>query len=235
MEAECTCIIIEPRRHKALEFVLRNMLENTMNSWPIIVFHGTNNGDYVKEIVDRIKTQRIQLIQLNVDNLNQKTYSELLASSNIIYEHIHTKYLLIFQTDSMIFPQFRDLIHRYIEMDIDYVGAPWKISNYTPTKVREFIGNGGLSLRKKVTMLKIMEKHPWKEASEWLEDLYFTKPYEDVVCKKPSYKDAKEFCVDEVYSPVSFGCHKVWVHSFFPELVRMHPELQTLYNLQETE
>jgi hypothetical protein len=38
-----TALIIEPRKHKALEFVLKNFLENLSNEWSIIIFHGNLN------------------------------------------------------------------------------------------------------------------------------------------------------------------------------------------------
>ena len=65
-----TAIIIEPRKHRALHFVLTNFLHNLSNDWNIIIFHGINNVEYVKDIVDSIETDRISLINLNVENLN---------------------------------------------------------------------------------------------------------------------------------------------------------------------
>jgi hypothetical protein len=230
-----TAVIIEPRKHKALEFVLKNALENLNDDWKILLFHGTQNIEYSQAIQQRLNTPRLFLHQLDVDNLNQVTYSELLASKQTIYEHIDTEYFLIFQTDSMIFSEHKNLIYDFINMGVDYVGAPWLICNYPPTKVRGFIGNGGMSLRKTATMKAIVEKHAWNRNHEWHEDLFFTKPYPDVPCVKPPYEMAKTFCVDEIFSPVSFGTHRSWCHRHFQELVKLHPELQTLKNLQGTE
>ena len=42
-----TAIIIEPRKHKALSFVLNNVLNNLNDSWNIIVFHGNLNKEYI--------------------------------------------------------------------------------------------------------------------------------------------------------------------------------------------
>ncbi len=230
-----TAVIIEPRRHKALEFVLYNALDCLSEEWKVILFHGTQNADYAKEIAERFGAENLQLVQLDVENLNQVTYSELLASKTIVYDHINTDYMLVFQTDSMIFKEHKDLIYKFIELDIDYVGAPWLICGYLPTKERDFIGNGGMSLRKVKTMRKIMMTYQWNPNHEWHEDLFFTKPYPGIVCKKPPYELAKQFCVDEVFSPISFGCHRAWCHSHFGELVKLHPELQKLYELQGEE
>ena len=226
-----TAVIIEPRQHKALEFVLKNALTNLDESWKILLFHGTQNESYSQEIKTKLSSGRLFLHRLEVENLNQVTYSELLATKSVLYDHIDTEYFLVFQTDSMIFKEYKDLIYNFINMDIDYVGAPWLESAYIPTKVRQFIGNGGMSLRKTETMKKIIENHTWNSKHEWHEDLFFTKPYPDVPCVKPPYEMAKLFCVDEVFSPISFGAHRPWCHTHFDRLVKIHPDLQILRQL----
>ncbi len=229
-----TAVIVEPRKHKALEFVLKNALENLNDDWKILLFHGTQNQEFSKEIQVNLNTNRLFLHRLEVENLDQLTYSELLASKQTIYDQIDTEYFLVFQTDSMIFSEHKNLIYDFINLGVDYVGAPWLICNYPPTKIRDFIGNGGMSLRKTKTMKEIMAKHPWNSKEGWHEDLFFTKPYPDVPCKKPPYEMAKTFCVDEVFSPISFGTHRSWCHSHFTELIRLHPELKILHSLQGT-
>jgi hypothetical protein len=50
-----TAIIIEPREHKALSFVLNNFLSNLSNDWSFIIFHGNKNSEYVKNIVNNLE------------------------------------------------------------------------------------------------------------------------------------------------------------------------------------
>jgi len=100
-----TAIIVEPRKHKALEFVLNNVCDCLSDEWRIILFHGKNNNEYANEIVEKLNNlykNRISLVNLYVDNLNQQTYSILLANKNTIYDHINTDIFLVFQTDSII-------------------------------------------------------------------------------------------------------------------------------------
>jgi len=95
MSYKYTAIIIEPRKHKALEFVLNNILNCLSNEWKVILFHGINNIEYSTNITERLNklyNERIQLVNLNVDNLNQKTYSKLLATKSIVYDYIETEY-----------------------------------------------------------------------------------------------------------------------------------------------
>ena len=48
-----TAIIVEPRKHKALEFVLNNICDCLTDEWRIILFHCKNNYEYAVEIVGR--------------------------------------------------------------------------------------------------------------------------------------------------------------------------------------
>lgn len=235
MSYKYTAIIIEPRKHKALEFVLNNILDCLSNEWKIVFFHGLNNIEYSENISNKLNIiydNRIKLVNLNVDDLNQKTYSKLLATKTLIYDYIDTEYFLIFQTDSMMFKKNSHFINYFLEGNYDYVGAPWLICNYEPTKQRDFIGNGGFSLRKTETMLKIIENHKWEEDNEWHEDLFFTKKYEDIVTIKPNYELAKKFCVDEIFSDTTMACHRNWCHDHFKQFTELYPECLILKDLQ---
>jgi len=46
--------IIEPRKHKALSFVLNNILESLSEDWKIVFFHGKNNIEYSKNIIEQL-------------------------------------------------------------------------------------------------------------------------------------------------------------------------------------
>jgi len=59
-----TAIIVEPREHKALAFVLKNFLENLNEDWNIIILHGMENKKYVKKIMEKLKKQHP--LQFNV-------------------------------------------------------------------------------------------------------------------------------------------------------------------------
>jgi hypothetical protein len=238
MDYKYTAIIVEPRKHKALSFVLNNILECLSQEWKIVFFHGINNVEYSKNIVDTLNAvfnNRIQLVSLDVDNLNQKTYSQLLATKSIIYDYIDSEYFLVFQTDSMIFKKNAHLMNEFVNSNYDYIGAPWLVCEYIPTKERDFIGNGGFSLRRTNKMLKIIEHHKWDENHEWHEDLFFSKKYPNIEVIKPDYETAKQFCVDEIYSPITMACHRPWTHSHFSLLSKEYPECETLKSLQYEE
>ena len=45
--------LTEPRKHKALEFVLQNFISVLPSDWKIQVNHGVQNLDYLKSIIDK--------------------------------------------------------------------------------------------------------------------------------------------------------------------------------------
>ena len=192
-----TAIIIEPRKHKALSFVLKNALQNLDDSWNVIIMYGNKNKDFVLNIIDTDLSNykdRITAKNLNVDNLTISEYNDLLTSKDF-YENIPSEIFLIFQTDSVICGNNNNLLEDF--MKYDYVGAPWK----------DAVGNGGFSLRRKSKVLEIISK--CKRGNE-NEDVYFANPC--ISNFKPSIEKAKLFSVETLYSDKSFGVHKPWAY-----------------------
>lgn len=224
-------IIIEPRKHKAIEFVLTNVCNCLSDEWKIIFFHGKNNIEYVTQIVEKLNNSfnnKIQLVNLNIENLDLIEYSKLFCTKSVIYDYILSEIFLVFQTDSIILEKNKHLINDYLEYD--YVGSPWLITGYIPTRNCNFIGNGGFSLRNKKKMLEIIEKIEWNNIYE---DLYFSTNYDNIIVKKPDYNKAVQFSVDEVYSEIAFGCHKPWVHDHYKYFKDIYPEVEILQSLQD--
>ena len=233
---EYTAIIIEPREHRALYFVLHNFLENLPKNWSIILFHGNQNVVYVNNIIDTQLLeykQRIRLVNLNVNNLTGYEYSNILKQP-YIYDYIPSDRFLIFQTDTLILKENQHLINDFLEYD--YVGAPWKMDNH--------VGNGGLSLRRKSKMLEIIKQNSKQSTieihghvfhrDEIHEDIFFS------YCKngnvyKPDFETAKRFAIETVYNDQSFGVHKPWQFLNADEweaLSQKYPDLHILKELQ---
>lgn len=231
-------VIIEPRRHKAIEFVLQKFCEALPEDWSILFFHGNKNLSFVRTILEKhvLLKRRVILINLGIDNLTTREYSRLLSKRSCIYDHLlETDYFLIFQTDSLIFKQNIALLDYFIDGGYDYVGSPWLICNYQPTRDRDFIGNGGFSLRKTKTMLHILDTYDCDENDQGhMEDLFFTTRFEKISVKKPSYEMAMKFGVDEVFSPITLGCHKPWVNCpQYTEFKNIYPDCEILQSLQD--
>jgi len=220
-----TAVIIEPRKHKALYFVLNNFLENLSDDWNIIIFHGNLNKEYINTIINHALPQykhRLSLINLNVNNLTHEQYNQLLIKNRDFYKKIPTETFLIFQTDTMIFSKYKNLINDFLKYD--YVGAPWP---HEPLNNGQNVGNGGLSLRKKSKMLEIMDKDKNVNLPE---DVFFSCTNE-VELYKPSLDEAKLFSVENIFSEKSFGCHQPWILK--NELLQYFPEIKRLIWLND--
>lgn len=219
-----TAIIVEPRKHAALSYVLNNILTNLSDDWNIVVCHGTRNLEYIQHIIKyELKgSPRISLVNLGLDNMNIAQYNELLTSA-AFHEYIPTETFLVFQTDTIILPQNAHLISEFLEYD--YVGAPWTDGQ---------VGNGGFSLRRKSKMLELIQKVPFVtgEAEDGYFSQYSGRTNNDFSIKvhKPPPEKAKQFSVETVFCNQPFGCHKPWAYN--PQFVDLHPQVQKLQSLQ---
>jgi hypothetical protein len=227
MSSKYTAIIIEPREHKALPYVLHNFLENLSDEWSIIIFHGKKNVEYVNNIVstldEKYKNRILKLVNLNVYNLNAETYAIILKSEDF-YRHIPTDTFLIFQTDSIILKENKDLLNDFLHYD--YVGAPWR-------HIYNLVGNGGLSIRKKSKMLEIIKNKGYIFENE---DLYFSLNIDsNIHYNVPTGKIASKFSVESIYNDSPFGIHNCWRalrKNDMNSLIKKYPEIQTLIDLQ---
>jgi len=217
-----SAIILEPRKHPAFEMVLLNFLENLGSDWTIIILHGLKNMYY---LLDLINTKfldyidRIKLVKLKIIDLTIKDYNKILCSTDF-YKHIPTEIFLIFQLDTLICPLYKDLIYNFL--NYDYVGAPWINKNK--------VGNGGLSLRKKSAMLKIINENPLNIKGDIQEDYFFS----DLCYNKPTVELAKEFSIETMYTTKSFGIHKPWLYleeTEIEEMCKIIPNLRLLINI----
>ena len=222
-----TAVIIEPRKHKALPFVLNNFFENLSEEWSFIIFHGNQNQEYIMDIMEnqlpQYKTRIIQYVNLNIDNFNNLIEYSRFVVSKPFYDCIPTEIFLMFQTDCMIFKENKLLINDFLKYD--YVGAPWDWN--------QSVGNGGLSLRRKSKMLEVINKVPFNFLHE---DRYIC-DQTVVYLNKPIFEEAKKFSIETVFNEVSFGIHNAWgCRSIQPEkinyLIEKYPELCTLISLQ---
>jgi hypothetical protein len=218
-----TAVIIEPRKHKAFEFVLKNFFENLSDEWGFIIFHGKDNKEYIENILYnnlmQFKNRIDKIIQLDTDNLTSSQYSNI-CKSPYFYKCIDTEVLLIFQTDTIIIN--KNIINDFLQYD--YVGAPW---------INKLVGNGGLSLRKKSKMIEITEKVNSQFTDN--EDNYFC--YQQIVqLNRPLFEEAQRFSVETIFHEKSFGIHACWKHLNKYELgflIEKYPEISTLIDLNK--
>ena len=188
-------VIVEPRKHDKLIPVILNFIKFLPNYTKIKIFHGTRNLDFINKNLNKyILNKKIELENLNVENLTEKDYNNLFVSKNF-WNKINGENILIFQTDSCLCSKSELKIESFL--NYDYVGAPWK------NGVRG--GNGGLSLRKKSKMLEIICNNDYDGINE---DSFFSK-YAKII---PDNKLSAKFSVETKFYDKPIGIHKSWHH-----------------------
>ena len=99
-------VILETRKHNALEYVLCNAITVLSKDWTIQIMHGTLNKDYILSIINNNELlsnniNRIILTNLNFESITQQDTSKLLLSENY-WNSIQGDNILIFQCDSIL-------------------------------------------------------------------------------------------------------------------------------------
>lgn len=197
-----------------LGYTLTNFASNLGPEWPILVLH---NED-VSPHLERNKIVRLQKrhgilhtasLERNgfsaLSSANSSSYSKLLASTRFWFS-LRAQHVLIFQTDSVLCSMSPWTINDFLQYD--YIGAPW-IDRWFGMD----IGNGGLSLRKTKTMIRITKAFKFNETEN--EDIYFARGIyrlaeRDHSVEIPPVHVAAKFAYEAGKLPrvTSFGVHK---------------------------
>ena len=87
-----------------------------------------------------------------------KEYSQLMSTKNFYSEFSDYDYILIHQLDALV---FSDQLNQWCNKGYDYMGAPWfkhRIGDFSHKKgLPADVGNGGFSLRKVKSFIKIID------------------------------------------------------------------------------
>lgn len=212
---DLTCIIAETREHPHFKVIVENTISNTQHlNIGLQVYHGTDNEEFVRNSLKNY--QNIEFINLNVSKIDIEGYNQILLSKNF-HERIPTDKFLVFQTDAVT---FKPLDKKFLEYD--YIGAPWKKELHEEYKAE--VGNGGLSIRSKAAMLKIISQNIPRIKNQ-PEDLYLAQILKKQNFNVAPYDIALEFATEDVFNMQTFGCHKSWELIKFIELKQLLSQL----------
>lgn len=101
-------------------------------------------------------------------------HKQLMFSPRFYKAFRQYKYMLIYHLDALV---FSDQLMEWCETDLDYIGAPWIECEDAPWVREPGVGNGGFSLRKIESFLKVLHSSEyWVEPSKYWRDLCTAKP-----------------------------------------------------------
>jgi hypothetical protein len=210
-------VFIEYRCFPHVELLIRNAILKLGSKWSYTIVCGNLNYEFMKNVCLKI-SNNIKIIKTNYDNLIPDEYN-LLLTSIYFWNLLTGSKILIYQEDSFI---FKNNVEDF--MDCDFIGAPWpKNTNDTPNCV----GNGGISLRTKQTMIDVINKISIKntEVNESTkiymkenkltncpEDVYFSLNMQKFnIGKVADYDAAFKFSTESLNNPNSFAGHNFWI------------------------
>lgn len=182
-------VIVETRQVKNLHKIVQNHLKYLDKDWGLTFFHGIDNEKYVRK---ELKGTETNFVLIPIFTINFREYNILLTEKDF-WEQIPYDKILIFQTDSGL---LRTGIDKFLKWD--YVGSPWSFQKTG--------GNGGLSLRTKKVMLKIINNHRY--TTDRNEDIYFCK-HINKYGKLAPRNICSKFSVETVFKLGSMGFHAI--------------------------
>ena len=186
-------VFIEFRSLPHNEFLIRNTIYKLGPSWSHTIVCGLDNYDFMKSIRDEI-SGNIRIIRLDYRNIDQEIYSSILCSKEF-WNRLEGEKIFIYQEDSNV---FKTNINDFLQYD--YIGAAWP--------QREYVGNGGTSLRSKSIMLRCLEKRRHKRGPE---DIFYTDTmYNHKIGVLAKFNAGVEFGMEGEPSNDPFCGHQFW-------------------------
>jgi len=237
-----TALIVEPRDLKRIPLIINHFIFTLGDTWKIVFYCGKGLKTKWSSKVNRF----VEIRELDKNNFSAKEYSDLLKSKEV-WDTLYGEFVLVFQTDAWIMNEEPYTIDYFVSRNKSYIGGnmcyKW-IEIEFKTKFWNY--NGGLSLRKRKDMLKIIEAFPPQKTldnpPDNLNDMSKLPPMEcmaeDVYFVKGCYllnlelgdtdEHFNHFALHTILYGVAFGVHKP---SWFvrQELIKNYPEIQTAY------
>ena len=168
------------REMRSMEKMAFKCAMSRLGKHPFAIVHPSSYS------IDYIKQDYPKLIDVPMDDtnfINVESYNEMMLTPDFYRQFQTYDFMLIYQLDAFV---FRDELDYWVEQDYDYIGAPWLPSDswYQRTigeliiRLRKFlpspnpttgrirhadiyfdVGNGGFSLRKIPTMIRVLSEN----------------------------------------------------------------------------
>lgn len=141
------------------------------------------------------------------------SYNRMMLTEDFYRLFEEYTYILIYQLDAFV---FSDRLMEMCQYDYDYIGAPWLSGHYHYIDAKRCIwrvGNGGLSLRKVRSVIRLLEKGEQNSYSD-PEDVFFAisdsadfKVAPVDIALKFSHEMEVKRCFELNKETLPFGCH----------------------------
>ena len=214
-ENKNTVLLIEPRYFEQIPYLLANAYNKLGNSWNYVFYCGNSFKDKWAEILPKF----IEIRPLNHNNFEDtKLYSDFLKKKDI-WESLYGDFVLTIQMDTWIMNIHPYDIDFFIHLNKSFIGGNMEYEWIYFRMFNQYYNyrnfNGGLSLRKRMDMIKVIESFPPEptkdDYSNFLsehEDVYFT--FGCIKLNLPIGDDeaSSHFSLHTIYHEKYFGIHQ---------------------------
>lgn len=212
-----TALIVEPRVLQRLPQIIRRYVEVLgQEQWRFVFYCGKGR----RPLWERALDVSVEIRELDVENLNGATYSDLFKQADF-WRSLYGEFVLVFQSDSWPLAQEPYTIDYFLAMNKSYIGGNgtgWKETEREGVQFAYANFNGGLSLRKREDMIRVCEAFPARRtlipgtASSTLEsdaeDVYFTLGCHRLGLPISDDEPCAHFAINHHYVDRCFGVHK---------------------------
>ena len=225
-----TVLFVEPRNIPHVFVTLDNAFDILKDDWNYVFYCGKSVYDEWKNIIPHY----VELRQLDSDNWVNGEYTDFFKERGL-WSSLTGDFVLTIQLDVWLFNDYPYTIEYFINQDRSYIGGnmcySWNefASLGITSQINNF--NGGLSLRKRRDMIKIIDY--FNHIDEPLynnlpEDVYFTAGCYKLNLKTGDEEETMQFAVHCVYYDKCFGVHNLWDKQLQSKILDKYPFLLDL-------
>ena len=204
-------IIIPYYRNELTEYEKISYIQckKILGKYPIILIVPDSMDELEMQNEDNITIKKVPDEWLE----SISSYNAMMLNKEFYRYFQQYNYILIYQLDALV---FSDQLSYFCNLGYDYIGAPWLHGminlEYLECDIK-YVGNGGFSLRKVDSFLKILE-HKKIDDKLWIEDVFWSN------CESSSFKVAPlevaltfafetqvKKCFELNQYKLPFGCH----------------------------
>jgi 3,5-epimerase/4-reductase len=238
-----TMLIVEPRNLPGLASIINKFRATLGKNWNYVFYCGKDSKSYWAT-TDLYKD--VEVRPLDVNNFSHHSdYSDFMKSKRL-WESLEGEFVLTTQADCWLINQGKYTIDYFIKKNVSYIAGNmcygWYELERDNINLPHKNLNGGLSLRKRADMLKVIEAYPptpsaWsnlhsKSLTADAEDAYFAIGCIKLGLKIGDDEESSHFALHSIYKDDFFGMHQPRkefserLNKKFPELKYKNPYLK---------
>jgi hypothetical protein len=235
-----TILLVEPRMLHELPDIIK-LYHVHLPDWNVVFYCGKNTKSYWESKLENY----VELRELDVDNFETASKYSFFLKQKDVWESLYGDFVLTIQADTMIMSIAPYDINYFIKLNKSYIGSNmdfrWRELKREGINFNYYNFNGGLSLRKRNDMIKIIEHFPPKlfddksiyssQIETDPEDVYFTIGCYKLGLPVGDDEESSHFSIHKIYKHAFFGSHQP-SPSLKNEMVTFHPELSGSYLLK---